>query len=101
MKDHLSKAVHSAVVTDPNSLLASIEAAVLIWSASRIVNDHRRGAALDYMYGDVVGPGECQDLWLSAPDPGITYGGTVKLELSRGYEPGICGADPVFAIYRW
>jgi hypothetical protein len=89
------------MIADSNNLFASIEAAVLIWGTSRIVNDHRWGTALDYVYGDVVCPGECQDLWLSAPDAGITYGSTVESELLRGDEPGICCADPVFAIYRW
>jgi len=97
----LSKAVHPTVITDPDSLLVSIEAVVLIWSTSRIVNDHRRGTVLDYVYWDIVYPGECQDLWLSTPDPGITYGSAVNSELLRGHEPGICGTDPVFAIDGW
>jgi hypothetical protein len=101
VKDYLSKAVHSTVVADPNSLVATIESAVLIWGASWIVNDHRWGTTLDYVYRDVVCPRECQDLWLSTPDPGITDGGAVKSELLRRNEPGICSTDPIFAIHRW
>ena len=89
------------MIANPNNLLASIEAAVLIWGTSRIVNDHRWGTALDYVDWDVVCPRECQNFWLSTPDPGIPYGGAVMAKLSRGDEPGICGADPVFAIYGW
>ena len=99
MKVYLSETVHSTVITDPNSLLASVDAAFLIWGTGRIVDNHRRVTALDYVYRDVVSPRECQDLWLSAPDTGITYGGTIKFELLRGHEAGICGADTIFTIY--
>ena len=96
---YLSKAVHSAVITDPNNLLASIQAIIVIWGAGRVVDDHRWGTALDYVYGDVVSPGKCQDLWLPTPDTGITDGGTVYIELLWGHETSICGADPVFTVY--
>jgi hypothetical protein len=99
-KGYLSKAVHSTVIADPNNLLVSVEATVLVWGASWIVDNYRWGTTLDYVYGDVVSPGECQDLWLSTPDPGITDGGTIHSELSRGHEAGICGADTIFTIYR-
>lgn len=101
MEGYLSKAVHSTVIADPNSSLACTEASVLTRLTGRIVNYHRWGTALDHVYGDVVCPGECQDLRLSTPNPSITYGSTVKSELLRGNETSICGADPVFAINRW
>lgn len=98
-KTYFSKAVHPTVVADPNSLLGSIEVVVIIWGTGWIVNDHRRGTALDYVYGDVVSPGKCQELRLSTPDPGITDGGAVYFELLRGYETGICGTNPVFTVH--
>lgn len=96
---YLSKAVHSAVIADPNGLFAPIEVTVLIWSTSWIVNDHGWGATLDYMNGNVINPGECQDLWLPAPYPGIAHGGAINFELLRGHESGIRGANTVLAIH--
>jgi hypothetical protein len=87
------------VIADPNNLLGSIEAIVVIWGTGWIVNDHRRGTALDYVYGDVVSPGKCQDLWLPTPDTGITDGGAVDFKLLRGDETGIGGTDPVLTVY--
>ena len=88
------------MIADPNDFLAPIEVTVMIWCASWIVNNHSWGPALDYMYGDVVKPGECQDLRLPAPDPSISYCSTVNFKLSRSHEPGVSGANPVFAVYR-
>lgn len=96
---YLSEAVHSTVIANPNDLLASIEAIVMVCDTGWIVNDHRGSTALDYVDGDVVSPGECQDLWLPAPDPSITDGAAVYLELFRCHETSICGADPVFTVY--
>ena len=98
-KAYLSKAVQSTVIADPNSPLASIEAIVVSRGTGWIMNDHRWGTALDYVYWDVESPGKCQDLRLPTPDPGITDGGAVQFELLRGYETGIGGAGPIFAVY--
>lgn len=88
------------MIADPNNFLGSIQAVVVAWGTGGIVNDHRWGTTLDYVYRDVVSPRKRHDLWLPAPDAGITNGGAVRLELLWGHETSIGGTDPIFTIYR-
>ena len=88
------------MIADPNNLLGSIQAVVVVWGTGWIVNDHRWSTTLDYVYRDVVSPRKCHDLWLPTPDAGIANGGAVHLELLWGHETSIGGTDPIFAIYR-
>jgi len=96
----LSKAVHSTVIADTSNLLGPIETIVVIWGTGWIVNDYRRGATLDNVYGDSVSPGKCQDLRLSTPDTSITDCGAIHLKLPRSYETSIGGTDPILTSYR-
>lgn len=96
---YLSKTVHSTMIADPDGPVIPIDTAVWVWGTNWVVNHHGRSVALNYVYGDVVSPGKCQDLWFPTPDPGITYGGAVHFELPRGYKASICGAYPIFTVH--
>jgi len=89
----LSKAIHPAMITDPDdSFVCDL---VVSGCVCRVVNHHRRLAALDYMDRDIERATQSQDLWFASPRSSVAYGSAVALKPLRRHHASVESTNAV------